>query len=513
MPGTNPESKQKWSANVVRNFTNAVLIGFTLLIGIACVIVLAATLTQTRISSVTIDGVPVSIWKLDSIREQWASLRTQVTSQTAAIRKAEDQRLELSDKKSKVSANANGVKQILTQQIENLAYKVQKADTDLYSSLIGESDIPDKMARINASDSALRANSDLHVADLLDSIQKANAAYVGFDSEAYGLTVQINSVIEKTKALTEGRTATQGQINAIIETIKTNRGGSDATKTDLDDQTRTRIENALYELNPNNSRFSELMNRLVLLQPDVLALSLVLLMGVLGSSLQILNSIFSANRTEEVNSDTIGNYILRISVGAITALVIFIVSKAGIPVIADTSKLGGDAPINPYFVSFLAIISGLLSEQAIITVQNQGARLFASGTTEPDRWARTDLTPQLEMQKVAIGALADYLGTSEGTARSILTGAIKATADQQRVVAISLRSTVRDLFSDIPPPPKPETVDRNVPTPPKPETVDPNVPTPPKPETVDPNVPTPPKPETADEKGDAQGTDSNVDKK
>jgi hypothetical protein len=197
------------------------------------------------------------------------------------------------------------------------------------------------------------------------------------------------------------------------------------------------------------------MNTLVLLQPDVLALSLVLLMGILGSSLQILNSIFSANQTEVVDSDTIGNYVLRISVGAITALVIFIVSKAGVPVITDTTKLGGDAPINPYFVSFLAIISGLLSEQAIVTVQNQGARLFASGAAEPDRWARCDLTSQMETQKLSIGALANYLGTSEDTARSILTGTTKATADQQRVVAIFLRGKVRDLFSDISPPPNP----------------------------------------------------------
>jgi hypothetical protein len=213
--------------------------------------------------------------------------------------------------------------------------------------------------------------------------------------------------------------------------------------------------------------------------------------------LQILNSIFSANQTEEVNSGTIGNYVLRISVGAITALVIFIVSKAGIPVIADTTKLGGDAPINPYFVSFLAIISGLLSEQAIITVQNQGTRLFASGATEPDRWARTDLTPQLETQKVALGALADYLGTSEDTARSILTGAIKATAEQQRVVAIFLRSRVRDLFSDIPPPPKPGTPNSDIPPPPKPGTVNSDVPPPPRPGTVDSDAPLA-KPGTAD---------------
>jgi hypothetical protein len=79
-------------------------------------------------------------------------------------------------------------------------------------------------------------------------------------------------------------------------------------------------------------------------------------------------------------------------VGAITALVIFIVAKAGVPVIADASRVGGDAPINPYFVSFLAIISGLMSENAILSVQTQGARFFApDAVPEQLRWARFDL--------------------------------------------------------------------------------------------------------------------------
>ena len=60
---------------------------------------------------------------------------------------------------------------------------------------------------------------------------------------------------------------------------------------------------------------------------------------------------------------------------------IFIVTKAGVPVIADASKLGGDAPINPYFVSFLAIISGLMSENAIAFIQAKGAKFFGTNAS------------------------------------------------------------------------------------------------------------------------------------
>src|SRR3954469_21931310 len=50
--------------------------------------------------------------------------------------------------------------------------------------------------------------------------------------------------------------------------------------------------------------------------------------------------------------------------------VAFIVVKAGVPIVADASKLGGDTPINPYFVSFLAIISGLMSEKGIASLRS-----------------------------------------------------------------------------------------------------------------------------------------------
>ena len=150
--------------------------------------------------------------------------------------------------------------------------------------------------------------------------------------------------------------------------------------------TRVRVENALFELYSGKILGSS-MNWLLVMPPDILTLVLVISMGVLGSALQMTHALFRQNRIERP-----GAYLLRLGVGAITALVIFIVAKAGVPVIADASRLGGDAPINPYFVSFLAIISGLMSENAIMMVQAQGAKFFAAETAaDPQRWARFDL--------------------------------------------------------------------------------------------------------------------------
>jgi hypothetical protein len=191
-----------------------------------------------------------------------------------------------------------------------------------------------------------------------------------------------------------------------------------------------------------------MINKLVTAQPEVLTLSLVIMMGVLGSSLQITNSYFRGSRDSDV-----GNYFLQVCVGAIAALVIFVVAKAGVPVITDTSKIGGDAPINPYFVSFIAVISGLLSERAIASVQNQGERFFGPSTPEePSRWLRQDFTTQMKDQKLSAEALAAYLGISDKTAEAIMKGDQKADPHQQKLISVYLRQNPRDIFTDLPPP-------------------------------------------------------------
>lgn len=442
MTDTYAGENRKRPAHALRNLTSAVLILFTLVTGVACVVALASTLTQARISSVTIEGVPVSIWKLDAIRTQWSSLRAQVARQAEALSEADAQRVELSDRRSAAVAKANASESALARLIKDLSARIQPVDNVLSVALGSDIDLLEKMSKIKAADGSLRGNIDLNSAGLLDSIQKASAESLDDSRRLLLIDAEKNGLLQKIKTLQEGLKTSQDNISSIFRTIRSD-------KPELDEATRVRIENALYELDPAGSVFGGLMNKLVTLQPDVLALSLVLLMGILGSALQILNSVFIGHRIE-----SIGSYVLRLSVGAITALVIFIVSKAGVPVIADTSKLGGDAPINPYFVSFLAIISGLLSEQAIITVQNQGRRFFGSGEkSEPDRWARANLTTaRMETENVTLKALADYLGSSEKDALSILKGQIKATFTQQRTTAIFLRSSIRELFSDIAPP-------------------------------------------------------------
>jgi hypothetical protein len=55
--------------------TSIILITFTTAVGFASVIALASTLIQTRLSTIAIEGVPINIWKLDDIRQDWWEIR------------------------------------------------------------------------------------------------------------------------------------------------------------------------------------------------------------------------------------------------------------------------------------------------------------------------------------------------------------------------------------------------------------------------------------------------------
>jgi hypothetical protein len=421
----------------IRNIvTSMSLIIVTLIIGTACVVALAATLTQARVSSISVDGVPVSIWKLDGLRKEWAAIKRQQQQRADELAAAEKEMDALRGQIRVLREKNNSALAEILNAFTDIEARVQGVDPALAVALAQDTDVESRLARVQSSQANLRSNTVLGLAIILDTLDRSRAEYRTSGNDIIVANTRTNSIIERMDALTKAQAGSNKNLDAIFSRIR---------EQPLDQATRTHVENAFYELNPSSDGNS-LLNGLITLHPDVLALSLVLLMGMLGSSLQMLHAFFRDHKVEPL-----GGYFLRVSVGAITALVIFIVAKAGVPVVTDASRLSGDAPINPYFVSFLAIISGLLSERAIVAVQNQGERFFGTSTSEPDRWARADLRPQLTTQGLSTKTLAHYLDRTEEDATAIAKGDQKATFDQQRAIAIYLRGEIRDLFTDIAP--------------------------------------------------------------
>jgi hypothetical protein len=134
--------------------------------------------------------------------------------------------------------------------------------------------------------------------------------------------------------------------------------------------------------------------------------------------------------------------------------------SGGVPVITDASRLGGDAPINPYFVSFLAIISGLMSENAILSIQAQGTRFFAPQTeTEPLRWARFDLHDNFKKANRNPENVSRLLTVEASQFDAWISGKASIPANAQMMIAGVLEMPRRDLFTDLPPEQAKQTVD------------------------------------------------------
>ena len=434
---------QKW-------LTSTLLVVLTLLAGVACVIVLSATLTQTRVSTQVSEGGNVGIRKLDYVGRKWIDLLLRIEERSGDIDAKEAKTDELSVGVTMAEAGRAASKKETDALLVGFYFRIQDVDDNL-AKLIHEQGHETQVGYISAAkDRIIAVHAPL--GPIIDAIEASFHNSREADKKAIAANADKQANLDALAALKEQVKGAKALLDEQFALIKPG----------LDAEGRARVENAFYELNINNANcgvgntrcgpVGGPINRgyyqLLTLRPDLLTLFLVILMGVLGSALQISHSYFMKNEVQ-----TVGGYFQRISVGAMTALVIFIVAKAGVPVLADPARLGGDAPINPYFISFLAIISGLLSENAITNIQAQGAKLLGPGASEPERWARYDLTPELNTQGLSLAKLAELLGVHETVVTAMLSGKQKIDATAQKIIAVYLRREPRDIFTDIAPAP------------------------------------------------------------
>jgi hypothetical protein len=415
--------------------TSSLLIIFTMAIGLLCVLVLSCTLTQTRMSSISIDGVNVSIWKLNDVRKTWKGIRDQMVIQANALTRAEADLSRVANEHAENDSKYRPARTALDGRLEEFNFRVRAFDENLAKAMAGQSPA-EQIGRLNAAQESLKTAHP----ELIPLIGQINKLYETYEP-IYAERMRVNADLKAKHEQVTGLQASGKSLRSSLDDLFVN-----FSKKPVDDPTRARVENALFELY-SDGLLGPSINSLIVTQPDILTLGLVILMGVLGSALQMTHALFKRNRIERV-----GVYFLRLSVGAITALVIFIVAKAGVPIIADASRLGGDAPINPYFVSFLAIISGLMSEDAILSVQTQGARFFAAESVpEQLRWARSDLREAFKVANRNPDNVKQLLGAEDSQFDAWMSGKEPLPGNAQVMIAGVLETPRRDLFTDLPP--------------------------------------------------------------
>lgn len=192
----------------------------------------------------------------------------------------------------------------------------------------------------------------------------------------------------------------------------------------------------------------------VTLPSEVLMMLIVIAMGTMGSLINITQIFFSGEDRKA------SFFLFRPLLGAVVAIAIYVLTKAGVLVASNPTATSSDpAQLNAFFVSFVSLISGLMSETAISTIKDSGSRFFrGDAVVKTSRYASNVLAIMKEQGKTS----RDLYPFFDVTPKEI-DGWLKETnrvpGDAQRIIAAWLGKPVRDLFSDIEPPSNPKSED------------------------------------------------------
>jgi len=180
---------------------------------------------------------------------------------------------------------------------------------------------------------------------------------------------------------------------------------------------------------------------------QLLVLLLTISMGVLGSLMRITRNYFDRKPDEE---EAFSWYIFRPFLGAITALAVLILLKAGQLTITNASISSDTEGLNPFFISFLALISGFLSVQAHDRIRRAGATIF--GTSQRPSVSRWLVKSRLKtLGSKDLVSLASYLGVSEEKVQKWFDLQEAVPESAQPIVAAWLDEPQQILFTDLKP--------------------------------------------------------------
>lgn len=191
-----------------------------------------------------------------------------------------------------------------------------------------------------------------------------------------------------------------------------------------------------------------IFNSLATKQPEIVTLVLVLIMGALGGLIHLTQSFLDDEKTPP------SYYIFRPILGILAAFSIFVLVKAGVLVVSGES-FNETKSLNPFFVAFLGIVSGLMAQNAIMNLRQAGTNLFRSQSAlDTRRWAIADpgnsvMDKLKEQPGKDIGKLAKILEKEQGQVEDWLCGRQRAPLNVQQAVASWLDKDIHELFHDL----------------------------------------------------------------
>jgi hypothetical protein len=404
---------------------------------IVAVVTLSASQLQGRLLSLSTGDSPLSVWQIERIRKQWNSQQKVIERHTDGLIALRERSAFISNSSSQLRDQYYLANEAYGRKRDEIISKLSLYEPLEFEGIGGASDFETRI-KIEAVWNGVAAKL---LPETRSSVDIIYGAY-------------ITSIEEKDDKLVQARMADSKAESANGEVAQAEEALSQAEK-----KTNEIINPGQVLKAPEVIRMYDLMSefafmedfalgtlyKFAVLPSEFLIIILVVAMGVLGSTLQLTYDYYKAGGIPQTS-----HFLLRPMLGAITALVLFILLRAGVIVITDSTRLGEAAPLSPFFIAFVGIVSGFLSENALETVRSVGQSWFRGLPADAKpRWA-LDIRQYLSETKT-IGDLAAKTGIEVARLERWIDGLAPAPADMQKLISAWLDKEVRMLFSDIPP--------------------------------------------------------------
>lgn len=403
-------------------------------------VALSASQLQSRLQALSNSNAPYTVWQVERIRGEWGTGKKRVKDQRDQVDNLYDLMTKLQNDVEAIKIDLEAMQSILRGSIKTLAYKLA-----LYEPLLVPADIEtlkDDEIRARLGDVVMKLEGKLTplnwqaVQELDQKIETSLEKTSNLDrdlAKATSMATDARNDLERVEAMLKAST------EALAKIVDPDNR--------LDDKEEARLHDLISEFDFIEAFALGALHGFSVLPSDFLIIILVVTMGVLGSTMQLTYDYY---RTERLTSPSL--FVLRPMLGAITALVVFILLRAGVLVVTDTTTPGETAPLNPFFIAFVGIVSGLLSENALEMVRRVGSSWFASsGVDKEARWA-AGVAGNLSATKTS-ATLAARTGLDEAEIEAWIEQAKPTPPDMQKMFAAWLDKDVQTLFTDMPPRP------------------------------------------------------------
>ena len=129
------------------------------------------------------------------------------------------------------------------------------------------------------------------------------------------------------------------------------------------------------------AHFGGWVHPLILAPPEFVTIILVLSTGILGSFLFHTYAIFA--RRPRDGYPTFSAIFLRATLGAMCALVLFILMRTGFVAVTEGKSGQGAAAMSPFVIAFVSVAAGLLADPTMERIKNAGLSAIGARQSQP----------------------------------------------------------------------------------------------------------------------------------